>query len=127
MRWGPAGSPIFQFMVQLHFNGNDNWDFKAAKAKKQKTETLQSTAANSQLNETPRVELNEEADADDEFAQLQALWNTHSKLDKEKRAHGEWNYTMSAIVLSKLGRRERGVARHFHAISMLLRLGACQI
>ncbi|CAK7903939.1 enhancer of translation termination 1 [[Candida] anglica] len=61
---------------------------KAAKAKKQKVaETTEETGDESSASATPSneitVELNEAADADDEMAQLKALWGTYSKSEKE--------------------------------------------
>lgn len=53
---------------------------KAAKSKKQKSNPAD---VQSEKQESLTVELNEEADADDEFAQLQALWKTYSQLDKD--------------------------------------------
>lgn len=52
---------------------------KAAKAKKQKTDEPVEKAASNEIT----VELTEEADANDELAQLTALWNTYNKSEKE--------------------------------------------
>ncbi|KAJ9090810.1 inhibitor of Brome mosaic virus [Naganishia cerealis] len=93
---------------------------KAAKAKKQKTETLQSTAANSQKpNETLRVELNEEADADDELAQLQALWNTYSKLDKENELMVNGIIHECDRLLRNWDEKNEALPDYFHAIYAL--------
>lgn len=53
---------------------------KAAKAKKQKVEPEASETSNELT-----VELNEETDADDELAQLKALWKTYRESEKENK------------------------------------------
>ncbi|CAH2353265.1 enhancer of translation termination 1 [[Candida] railenensis] len=56
---------------------------KAAKTKKkQKVESSEESAENVASNELT-VELNDEVDADDEIAQVVALWQTYSKSEKE--------------------------------------------
>lgn len=93
---------------------------KAAKAKKQKTGTLQTTSAASQKpNESLRVELNEEADADDELAQLQALWNTYSKLDKENELMVNGIIHECDRLLRNWDEKNEVLPDYFHAIYAL--------
>lgn len=93
---------------------------KAAKAKKQKPEGAQSGAAASQTpSESLRVELNEEADADDELAQLQALWNTYSKLDKENELMVNGIIHECDRLLRNWDEKNETVPDYFHAIYAL--------
>ncbi|CUM46528.1 Enhancer of translation termination 1 [Debaryomyces fabryi] len=56
---------------------------KAAKSKKQKKEDSSEVETPEQQSNEITVELNEEADANDEVSQLRALWRTHAKSDKD--------------------------------------------
>lgn len=56
---------------------------KAAKSKKQKKDDSSEVEIPEQQSNEITVELNEEADANDEVSQLRALWKTHAKSDKD--------------------------------------------
>ena len=76
----------------------------AAKAKKQKKDVKEPS------NEL-KVELSETVDAEDEFAQLQALWKTYSSLEKESPA------VINGVIheCDRLLRNSESVPASFHA------------
>lgn len=93
---------------------------KASKTKKQKTEDVQEAAPPS--NEIT-VELNQEADADDEVAQLTALWKTYLDSEKENElvVNGIVHECDRLLRNSKIGGKEDGVdlEASFYAIYSL--------
>lgn len=96
---------------------------KAAKTKKQKTEEVadkneESSGGSNELT----VELNEEVDADDEIAQLRALWNTHSKSEKDNELVVNGIVHECDRLLRNAKKNEEGIAEvpdYFHSVYAL--------